>query len=376
MPIRVLHIIASLRLGGAQICLKNIVEHASKDKIEHFIYPLRSKQIDISIEGSIIKFPYPNYDPRKFFAILRICKQYNIDIIHAHLEKPVAAALLSTFFHKIPVIVHEHGSIVLPGLNNIAYRCVLKCLKKRAAHYIAVSKANAADLERIAGISHDSVSVIHNAVDFDVFKPEDQNRAKIRNDLKIPSDQVILGFVGRLNKAKGPDILIRALKLLSRKSDNYRLIFVGDGPERKALTQLAQTLGVNHAVNFLGFRDDVPKLMAAFDIGLIPSRNEAFGITAVEFMRMKIPIVTSAVDGLKEIVENKKNCLVTEQNTPEQICSCVNRLMEDSDLRSNLVEHAFHDSDRFSIKKQLFDIEVLYEKIISQENKAAVDLSK
>ena len=95
MSIRVLHIIGNLRSGGAQVCLKQIVENNDTQEIEHFIYPLRCKHMDIPIDGHIIKLPYPNYDPRKFYAIFSLCKKYDIDIIHAHLHKPIIGALLA-----------------------------------------------------------------------------------------------------------------------------------------------------------------------------------------------------------------------------------------------------------------------------------------
>ena len=88
MTVKVLHIIGSLKLGGAQVSVKYLVEQCDAEKIESYLYPLRCREIDIPVDGNIIKYPYRNYDPRKFFAILKICKKYNIDIIHAHWSFP------------------------------------------------------------------------------------------------------------------------------------------------------------------------------------------------------------------------------------------------------------------------------------------------
>ncbi|MHC5162134.1 MAG: glycosyltransferase family 4 protein, partial [Planctomycetota bacterium] len=188
MPTRVLHIIGSLRLGGAQVCLKQIVEHNNDPDIEHFVYPLRCKQVDIPIEGNILSNPYRNYDPRKFFDILKVCKKHKIDIIHAHLHKPILGALLATYFQKIPVIVHEHGSIARPGIQYSFYRWILKRLRKRARLFIAVSNAAAKQLTDYAGIETDRIQVVYNAVDLEKFTPDQTLRQSVRGDLDISSD--------------------------------------------------------------------------------------------------------------------------------------------------------------------------------------------
>ena len=80
MTVKVLHIIGNLKLGGAQVCVKYLVENTTMVDVENFVYPLRGREIDITVDGNIIKYPYCNYDPRKFFAIFKLCKKYDIDI--------------------------------------------------------------------------------------------------------------------------------------------------------------------------------------------------------------------------------------------------------------------------------------------------------
>ncbi len=108
MAIRVLHITSSLGQGGAQVCVKYLVENAGSG-VEPFVYPLRYGGIDISVNGEVAELAYPNYDVRKFFSILRLCREHRIDIIHAHLEKSILGGLLASYFCKGCVVVHEHG---------------------------------------------------------------------------------------------------------------------------------------------------------------------------------------------------------------------------------------------------------------------------
>ncbi|MHC5139977.1 MAG: glycosyltransferase, partial [Planctomycetota bacterium] len=208
MPTRVLHIIGSLRLGGAQVCLKQIVEHNNDPDIEHFVYPLRCKQVDIPIEGNILSNPYRNYDPRKFFDILKVCKKHKIDIIHAHLHKPILGGLLATYFQKTPVIVHEHGPIFRPGIQYAAYRLGLRLLSKRSYAIIANSRATAHELMRRSGVPKSNIHVIYNAVDLKNFQPDPDAREAVRQQFSFSDNDIVIGFVGRLHPVKGVDLLV------------------------------------------------------------------------------------------------------------------------------------------------------------------------
>lgn len=359
MTIRVLHIIGSLRLGGAQVCLKQIVENASED-VEHFVYPLRCKQVDIPIEGNILPNPYHNYDPRKFFKILKVCKEYNIDIIHAHLHKSILGALLTTYFQKIPVIVHEHGSIARPGIQYTFYRLMLRLLKKRASLFIAVSNAAAKQLTSNANIKLECIKVVYNAVDLEKFAPKPEIRQSIRNELNIAPEDIVIGFVGRLSYVKGPDILLNAFKLLIKKNPNYMLVFLGSGDMEKQLRSKANNSGTGNRVKFLGFRENAAEIMNAFDIAAITSRQDAFPLTPLEIMSMKIPLVSCNVYGLAEIVMDRKNALIPEKNAPSQICGCIERLIHEEELRQSLIENALISVQRFDIANLVTEINDIY----------------
>ncbi|MHC5173199.1 MAG: glycosyltransferase family 4 protein [Planctomycetota bacterium] len=366
MKIRVLHIIGSLELGGAQVVVKHIVEKNDDPNIEHYIYPLRCKQIDIPIEGKVLSNPYRNYDPRKFFDILKVCQKHKIDIIHAHLHKPILGALLTTYFQKIPVIVHEHGSIARPGIQYAFYRWMLKCLKKRASLFIAVSNAAAKQLTSNANIKPERIKVVYNAVDLEKFVPKPELRQSIRNELNIAPEDIVIGFVGRLSHVKGPDILLEAFKLLIKKNPNYVLVLLGQGDMEKKLLLKAEKAGITNRVKLLGFRNNVANIMNAFNIGCIPSRQEAFGISAIEMMAMKTPLVSCNAYGLAEIVTDGQNALVPQENTPSQIADCIEKLICDEALRQSLIENALAWVQQFDMFNLVAHINQIYRDVAYQ----------
>lgn len=362
-----MHIIGSLGLGGAQVSVKYLVENANAKEVETFVYPLRSKHIDIPINGKVIKLPYFNYDPRKFLAILKLCKKHQIDIIHAHLHKPIIASLLATFFCKAKVVIHERGPIFGKGLQFSIYRFLLRLLHHRAAVIIANSHATAKRLAKKAKINPKQIRVVYNATDFSKFKPQRPSRNHIRKLLQAAPNDTVLGFVGRLSNMKGGDLLIEAMSLLLKKSARYLLVLVGDGPKRQSLETLTQNLDIAERVRFLGFRENIAEIMNAFDIAVIPSRYEPFGIVALEFMRTKIPLVCSGTDGLAELVENEVTALVPVENTPQQICRSVERLADDGALRKLLTDNAYLYSERFSVQNHVKTIEQIYSEILNSD---------
>lgn len=367
MSIRVLHIISSLKLGGAQVCLKYLVENASEE-IETFVYPLRYKDAKISVDCNLITFPYVNYSLRKFFAIIKICKKYDIDIIHAHLEKPILGSLLSTFFCDTRVIIHEHGPVFRKGWKYCIYRFLLRLLRNRASAVISVSNATTDLLTQKAKVDPSLIKVVHNAVDREIFKPDPGKRQQVREKLSVNQDDMVLGYVGRLNYVKGVDLLINAMPLLLKQCNHYYLVIVGEGDLHDFLKKLSEQLGVADHVRFLGFCDNVADIMNIFDIGVIPSRQEPFGIVALEFMSTKIPIVCSGVDGLAEFVKDRVTALVTKNNDPAEICTAVSELTNDANLRNKLIDSAYQYSEKFAVPNYVKSIEEIYREVLRQNS--------
>ena len=360
MTVRILHLIGSLRLGGAQIVLKQIVEHTDSNRFEHIVYPLRPKHQDIKLSAEIITNPYFNYDLRKFFDILRTCKVRKIDLIHAHLHKDILGGLISTYVQRIPVLVHEHGAIFQPGIQYKMFRLLLRLLKHRAAGFIATSQSTAAQLTSASGIDPSRIQVIYNAVDTAVFRPDADARRRIRQTLGYSETDTVIGFVGRLSPDKGIDLLVEAMGLLASENSAMKLLIVGSGPMEKHLREKTDALRISPRVHFAGFQPSPAEWINAFDIACLPSRYESFGLAAAEMMTMKIPLICTAVGGLKELTENGRNALVIRQNTPRHIASAIDLLAADAAMQATLSNNAFDFSRHFSIDAFISKIEALY----------------
>ena len=359
MTVKVLHIINHLKLGGAQVCLKNLVENTSTEQVIPYIYPLRTGDNN-NINADIIQHHRINYSPLKLLDIIRICRNENIDIIHAHLNKSIIIAILASLFCNVKVIAHEHGPIVRKGLQFTLYRILLKLLRAKVTHFIAVSQFIKLAMIQHCKIDLDKISVIYNALDLNKFQPNQSARQKIREQLNINDSDIALGYCGRLNTVKGADLLCPALHSLHKAGHKFYLIIAGSGTLAKQIETQAQSLGLSNHIHMLGFRNDIPDVISAFDLAVHLSRQEAFGLSVVEYFSGGIPVISTNVEGLAEIAKDNETAIVLNNLTPDSITDKVIKLVSDEKLKKQIVTNAKEFSRQFSINNQIEQITSLY----------------
>ncbi|MBC8473161.1 MAG: glycosyltransferase family 4 protein [Planctomycetes bacterium] len=362
MKIRVLHVIDHLGYGGAPVVVKNITEKLDAERIETIVCALRTNPEAMPIKTTLISLTHHKYNPFAFITIAKLCKQHKIDIIHAHLQKSIISCLLAGFLCDAKIIIHEHGPIFRRGTGCI-YRLLLKLLAKKASAAIANSQATIEALKQTAGFTEKSAYVVTNFVDFARFDHTIYDRQKTRDSFGITPDKKVVGFLGRLDNCKGADLLINAAAILCKKDPLYHFIIVGHGAQRNQLEQLVLQLGLKENVTFTGLCKNPPEVISAFDIAVVPSRREAFGIAAVEFMRMKIPVVASPVGGLVEVVQHNKTGILLDDLSADNIALAVSSLMQDNSSRETLAENAEIFSRKFDGAEQLKQITDIYKEL-------------
>ncbi len=362
MKIRVLHVIDHLGYGGAPVVVKNIAEKLDSKHIETLVCALRTNPEAMPVKTKLINLTYHKYNPFAFLTVAKLCKQHKINIVHAHLQKSIICCLLAGFLCDAKIIIHEHGPVFRRGTGCI-YRLLLKLLAKKASAAIANSKATIQALKQTAGFAEQSVHIVTNFVDFTRFDHTLYDRQKARDTLGIAQEKKVVGFVGRLDSCKGVDLLIKAAAILCNKDPQYHFIITGHGAQRNQLEQLVIQLGLKENVTFTGLCKNPPEIISAFDIAVVPSRREAFGIAAIEFMRMKIPVIASPVGGLAEIVQHNKTGILMENLSADNIAMAVSSLMQNNSLRENLAENAEFFSRKFDGTEQLKQITEIYEKL-------------
>ena len=293
-----------------------------------------------------------------------------VDLIHANSVRSGLVMTIATAGLGIPIAWHVHDILPRHPLSS-AIRFV--AIAFRQTHVIAVSDAVAKRfrdslLGRLS--QRPPITTIHNAVDLEEFYPDVLKRAATRRSLGFPGQELIVGFVGQLTPRKGQLETIEAFAQITQKFPEARLVIVGealfnrDSQYADKLHDVAKRLGISERVVFLGQREDIPELTRAFDLAIVNSRAEPFGLTVVEGMASGTPVLATAVDGICEIIEHGKTGWLVTSGDHQELVEDIARLLADEDLRAQLSISALTViRSRFAAPIFIGNIQKLYRRI-------------
>ncbi len=238
-----------------------------------------------------------------------------------------------------PAVCHFHITAPQNDYVSRQYRWGLE----RMDRLIAVSECVAADWRRALGAPPGRISVLHNGVDTDRFRPDDAARASARQEVGAGDDCIVIGFCGRLVAQKGVDVLIHAAARLALQRPRIKLLIIGsdvqsrqDSPERfeLKLRALARQLGLSDRIEFLGARGDVERWYNAMDMLALPSIGfDAFPSVIAEALACGRPVVASRIGGIPEILTGPLEELLVPPNDVDALAATLQRLVADPPWR-------------------------------------------
>jgi glycosyltransferase involved in cell wall biosynthesis len=264
-------------------------------------------------------------DPALPAALGEIFRREPFDLLHAHLPHgEVYGELALRAFPERPFVLSRHNDDRFRRW--LPLRWVFAPSLRRAGRIIAISQAVRRFLVQVEGASAEKVEVIPYGLDVELFA-QTAHPGAFRKEIGARKEPLV-GFVGRLTRQKGVDVLLRAFAQVEKQIPSARLVLAGDGPDRQALVNLAQSLGLQQ-VMFLGWRTDAANLMADMDLLVIPSRWEGFGLVALEAMALGKPIVASRISALPEIIAPEETGLLVAPGDPDALAESIRMLLAD-----------------------------------------------
>ena len=364
--IKILHVITSLGLGGAENLLLSYLKNLDKKKYSFYVCCLRDQPDDLSFEISeyaqIINLKMKSkFNPMVVFHLLKVIKSIQPEIIHTHLFQP---RIFTTFAHLLyrrgVLITHKH-SIVNPKKHHIFMLLEIAAIlfNKKV---IAISKSVEQSLCKYEFIPQSKIFVLTNSIDYQKFNQAFNQRAH-------PIEKsIVIGTVGRIERVKGIKYLLMAMKIILRQYSNAKLDIVGDGSELNKLKLLSEKLSISNSVRFFGkLAYPIPNY-SRMDIFVLPSLLEGFGIVLLEAMAAGIPVIATNVHGIREVVIDGKSGILIPPKNPEAIAKAVSRIIEDRQLSKDLVEEGFTRAKLFDIQEHLLKLENLYNSLLGVES--------
>jgi glycosyltransferase involved in cell wall biosynthesis len=307
-------------------------------------------------------------DLRVLKTLAGIVVQHDINLIHSHdYKSDLFAYLLKWKLRKrrLAVISTLHGW-AMQGVRDYVYWFLDLFLMRRFNHLFAVSHATKKELVA-AGMPSDQISVIHNAIDTEVWSRR-QAATSMREALGLKDASPIIGYVGRISPEKDLETWLRTAAVVVKEYPAARFVVVGEGRDEGLLNQLkslANILGIADNVDFLGYREDLPSIYAAFDLFFLSSRREGICNSLLEAMAMEVPIVATDVGGTKELMINGQTGYLLPPGDVEGMAQALISFVRNEGLRRNMRKAGRdHIEDKFSFSSRLRRIETLYEKVV------------
>lgn len=305
--------------------------------------------------------------------MLKLCRDKQIDIFHAHCYKSDLYGLILSRFHKMKLVTTAHGPLAsfkfFWASKNWRVRYLYDQLDLRLLKYydlVLMVSDTMRDIISRYQVDPRRMMWIRNAIDSKFFRRSGSPDAEFRAQLGIPATATVVGAVGRLNGEKDYPNLLRAAQLLVAKRPDLYFVIAGKGELETELKETAQQLGVADRVIFMGHFHDVRKVFELMDLYVLSSTREGLPNTVLEAMAMEVPIVSTDVDGVKEAVSDQREAfLVPPQDSPA-LAAGIERMLDDTELRQRLARQARQKVEaEFSFAHRTRTIENLYRQLMA-----------
>lgn len=354
----ILEVVQSLKKGGRTTRFTDTV-FGLKERNINVIALCLSTPVDwVSIPDLKIIERKSGVNWQLIFQIRKLLKQHSINLIHAHCELSQLYCGLAAIGLNIKVVGTFHRSDLAryqPSKVNTLIKCLLN-------EYIAVSNNRLSLLTDNLKLAKKHCHVVHGGTQIAPL-PTSDAIAQLKQQLNIPTNQLVLLSIGHLGEIKGHQDTIKALAILVNDNTQIHLYIAGDGSsaEKEQLTHLINTLNLNHYVTLLGQINNTAQWLTVCDVFVQPSIEEAFGLVFIEAGAHAKPVVATAVGGIKEIINEQTGYLVTPNN-PAQLANALEKLINSPELRRTLGEQAYKRiQTHFSINSMIDNYLTIFE---------------
>lgn len=353
-------LLAGLREHGLDADLILLVENALP--LEEYVSLLKDRSVPV--DRHIMR---KHLDPGLFFWLRNELAARHPQIVHTH--------LLHADLYGIPAAKTVGARVISSRHNEDPFRAswplrpILQALWHVTDAGIAISAAMARFCIEQENAPASKLVTIPYGMDHDESKIDKKSaRARLRSALHLADDAVLIGMISRLIEQKGVSFGVRAFAQIADQFPQAHLIIAGDGDLRGALESEATGLGIHAQTHFLGWRNDVPDLMAALDIFLMPSLWEGFGLTLLEAMAAALPVIGTRIGAIPEVVLDGETGVLVPKEDVNGIAHALGLLLQDSPLRHHM---GMMGQDRletkFSTRRMVDETLALYERLLRSQ---------
>lgn len=304
--------------------------------------------------------------------VRKILKKIKPDIVYLHSSKAGAIGRIALALNfRVKIIYNAHGWYFNAKISNkkkklFAFLERILALKTSKIVNISSSEYESALKYKIA--PKKKMCVIENGIDFEKFKNIDKYRESTRKKYNINDSNIVIGVVGRLSEQKDPINMIKAFNLVNKENNNTKLMYVGSGALEEKVLNFAKENNIIDNVIITGWVNNVEEYIPAFDIAVLPSKWEGFGLVLIEYMACDKPIVASNIGGIPNIIKDGINGFLFKSGDYKELSKIIKILTENKNLVQKIVEQNRKYRKKFDIKNVIDkNVDVFLEILYNQK---------
>jgi sugar transferase (PEP-CTERM/EpsH1 system associated) len=373
--IRVAYITRTLHYGGVERYIVDLVNHLNYQTFEPHIVCFKEagtlkEKIDPRVkiyelhkrEGNDLTFP---------FTLARLLQQAGIDIVHSNNWATFVESTMAARLARIPVALHVQHGIELYESETPAKRYLRNRIRQVTAYVtdcvVVVCNATQHFVCNEWKTPAQRVRLIYNGVDLQSFKQVKTARYRIRQELGLSVDDVVIGSVGRFTRVKDYPTLLEAFYRIPQHKQ-VKLVLAGDGPEREKITALIKKYALTEQIRLLGRRADISAVLNGMDIFALASVSEGMSVAILEAMASQLPVVATAVGGNPEIIDAEVTGFLVPPGNPERMAASLCTLLDNPQQREAMgLQGRIRVENLFSLEKMIETYEMLYLSLLEKK---------
>jgi starch synthase (maltosyl-transferring) len=370
--LKVAFCITELNPGGAERALVELVTRLDRGRFEPVVYCLaarpRGNPISLADRLEAAGVPLRCFGARSVISAPRLWKRLRAQVAA---DRPQIvqtflfhANVLGAWAARSSGVPHVITGIRVAERRNRWHLRLAKWADRFVDRHVCVSESVRDFSVQLGGLPQEKLLVIPNAVDVERFATAE---GKSRKSLRVSADAPLLVCVGRLDEQKGASWLLESMRDVIKKHPTCELLLVGDGPDRESLRRTAQQLGISKA-HFVGFRSDIPQILAASDLFVLPSRWEGMPNVVLEAMASGRAVVATDVEGVREALGPSAQEQVVAVNDPNGFSDRIAKFLADPALRQRLgTANQQRAAEAFSFSAMVSAYEQLYLRLTARD---------
>lgn len=373
MKKKIMHVVQSP--GGVGRYISMLLKYMNRNKYEQILvcsYDFKKENythlVDYFENVEMIREVSLFRDITAVLKVRKLIKKYKPDIVYMHSSKGGAIGRLANIGIKNNTIYNPHG-----------WAFNMDCSLKKKKFYIWIERIMARFTDVIITISNaekksamtykvckeNKIKVIFNGIDIEEYSSWNKTKSKITKEtINIPSNSFIIGMVGRISYQKSPDTFVKAASDIKKQIPNAFFIIVGDGEDKEEILSLIRKFNLKNDFLITGWVKNVFEYLSLFDIGMLLSRWEGFGLVLAEYMVSGVPIIATNVDAIPNLIINDCNGVLVEVDNVAQISKAAIKIFSDEEFRNGLISSGlFKVKNDYDIKRVALEHEELIDKL-------------